>query len=215
MRNTFYVRIGKRLCDVILSLVGLIITSPLLLLCAIAIWLDSRGPTFYRQWRVGQHGTPFRIIKLRTMVQGADQRGLRLTASGDARITRVGKWLRKTKMDEIPQLLNVLCGEMSLVGPRPEVPEYVATYNSEQRQVLNFKPGITGPASLAFVDEEQWLAGQPNQEDFYTTAVLGRKLALDLLYCQEVTFWGDVRLIFGTITALATSTRRNGAASGL
>jgi lipopolysaccharide/colanic/teichoic acid biosynthesis glycosyltransferase len=148
------------------------------------------------------------------MVQNADQKGLKLTASGDARITRVGRWLRKAKLDEIPQLLNVLRGEMSLVGPRPEVPEYVATYNPEQREVLKLKPGITGPASLTFIDEEKYLAGQPSKEDFYLNVVVARKVALDLSYCQTVTFWGDVRLIFGTIAALLMATKKRGAASG-
>jgi len=190
------------------------VASPLLLVSAIAIWLDSRGPICYRQWRVGQDGRPFQILKLRSMVQNADQKGLKLTASGDARITRVGRWLRKAKLDEIPQLLNVLRGEMSLVGPRPEVPEYVATYNPEQREVLKLKPGITGPASLTFIDEEKYLAGQPSKEDFYLNVVVARKVALDLSYCQTVTFWGDVRLIFGTIAALLMATKKRGAASG-
>ena len=212
-QNSFYLQVGKRVLDVVASLLGLLVASPALLLCAIAIWLDSRGPIWYRQWRVGQQGKPFQILKLRSMVQNADQKGLKLTAAGDTRITRVGRWLRKTKLDEVPQLLNVLRAEMSLVGPRPEVPEYVATYGPEQREVLKFRPGITGPASLTFIDEEEWLAAQPNQKDFYINSILVRKLALDLCYCRQVTFWGDMKLILGTIGALFISTKKSGGAS--
>lgn len=207
-RNTFYLRRGKRILDGLGALVGLIITSPILGFCAIAIHLDSPGPIFFRQWRIGEHGKPFRIFKLRTMVRDADQKGPKLTAAGDCRITRVGKWLRRTKLDEIPQLFNVLRGEMSLVGPRPEVPQYVATYTREQKKLLDFKPGITGPASLEFIEEEQLLASEPDRENLYVSTVLARKLELDLAYCQSTSFLGDVRLVLRTIGKLLVSTKR-------
>ncbi len=201
-RSTLYSRLGKRVLDVVFALAGLAITSPLLLLCAVAIRIDSRGPIFFRQRRVGQQGRFFQIIKLRTMVDQADRNGLKLTASGDSRITPVGKWLRRTKMDEIPQLLNVLRGEMSLVGPRPEVPEYVAAYNNNQRRIFELKPGITGPASVAFVDEETLLAGQPDKHSFYLQTLMPRKLELDLAYCEKVSFIADIKLILGTLGRL-------------
>jgi len=143
------------------------------------------------------------------MVQHADRQGPKLTGSGDARITRVGKWLRKTKLDEIPQLLNVLRGEMSLVGPRPELPEYVVTYSRQQRKLLEFKPGMTGPASLAFIDEERLLARHPDIESFYVGTILARKLELDLAYCQMASLVGDFKLLFRTILRLFDSTREN------
>lgn len=201
-RRTFYLRGGKRLLDISASFAGLLLSSPLLLLCSILIQLDSPGPVFYRQWRVGRGGKPFEILKLRSMVVGADCAGKKITATGDARITHVGFWLRRTKIDEIPQLWNVLRGEMSLVGPRPEVPEYVALYNDEQQRIFEFKPGITGPASLAFVDEERLLAGRLDQEGYYVKTVLARKLELDLAHCRKATFGSDLKLIFGTLMRL-------------
>jgi lipopolysaccharide/colanic/teichoic acid biosynthesis glycosyltransferase len=191
------------------ALLGLVMSSPVVLLCGIAIWLDSRGPVFYRQERVGQHGRPFQIVKLRTMIAGADKRGSKLTAFGDRRITRVGNFLRTTKLDEIPQLLNVLRGEMSLVGPRPEVPENVSTYTRTQRKVLDVKPGLTGPASLAFINEEQVLASQPDIENFYLRIIMPAKLELDLAYCRTISLLGDIKLILLTVarTILRTEDR--------
>jgi lipopolysaccharide/colanic/teichoic acid biosynthesis glycosyltransferase len=136
------------------------------------------------------------------MVDKADQSGLKLTARGDPRITKVGRWLRNLKIDELPQLLNVLRGEMSLVGPRPEVPEYVALYDSHQRKVLDFRPGVTGPASLAFVGEESLLAGHTGKEDFYVKTLMVRKLNLDLAYCQRVSLLEDFRLIILTLRSV-------------
>jgi lipopolysaccharide/colanic/teichoic acid biosynthesis glycosyltransferase len=165
---------------------------------------------FYRQERVGQHGRPFQIIKLRTMVDGADQQGSKLTHSGDRRITRVGSFLRKTKLDEIPQLLNVLRGEMSLVGPRPEVPEYVAMYTLTQKQLLDLKPGLTGPASIAFIDEGQVLAAEPDKENFYLNVVLPAKLERDLAYCTSISFFGDIKLILLTVARTLLQKRDHG-----
>jgi len=201
-RPGLYFRLGKRVLDVVGASMGLLIAGPILLVCTIAIWLDSGAPLFYRQWRVGLRGKPFRIIKLRTMRPNADQQGSKLTASGDQRITRVGRLLRKAKLDEIPQLLNVLRGEMSLVGPRPEVPEYTAQYTSGERNVLEVKPGITGPASLAYIDEERLLAAQPDKEAFYIRTVMRQKLRVDLTYCRTVSLLADLRIMFQTLLAL-------------
>lgn len=194
-----YASLGKRALDVLLSATALIMTSPLLLACALAIWRDSGRPIFYRQWRVGQRGKLFRIVKLRTMVQRADKLGLRLTADGDPRVTKVGRLLRKAKLDELPQLFNVLWGEMSLVGPRPELPEYVAKYASHERIVLSVKPGITGPASVSYIDEEQILAGRTDKEDFYINTVMKEKLCLDIPYCCRVSFAADLKIVFLTM----------------
>jgi lipopolysaccharide/colanic/teichoic acid biosynthesis glycosyltransferase len=201
-RGTFYLRHVKRILDFVFALVGLVLAFPVFVVCAAAIRLDSPGPVFYRQRRVGQHGRLFEILKLRTMVDKADEKGLKLTVSQDPRTTRVGTWLRRTKLDEIPQLINVLRGEMSFVGTRPEVPEYVAVYTDEQKRVLELKPGITGPASLAFIDEEKALAGHGDLEDFYVKTLMQRKLDLDLAYCNTVSFAGDVRLILLTLRGL-------------
>ena len=194
----WYPRLGKRVLDTLGASAGLVLTSPFLLVCAVAVRLDSRGPIFYRQLRVGQYGRTFQIFKFRTMIDSADNQGPKFTASGDARITRVGKLLRRTKLDEIPQLLNVLRGEMSLVGPRPEVPEYTEQYAAQEQGVLEVRPGITGPASLAYIDEEHLLASAADQENFYVHTIMRRKLQFDLDYCRNVCLLEDVRLILRT-----------------
>jgi len=194
----WYPRLGKRVVDTLGAFIGLVLTSPFLLVCAVAVRLDSRGPIFYRQRRVGQYGRTFQIFKFRTMIGGADKQGAKFTASGDARITRVGKLLRRTKLDEIPQLVNVLRGEMSLVGPRPEVPEYTEQYSAQEQAVLEVRPGITGPASLAYIDEEHLLASAADQENFYVHTIMRRKLQFDLGYCRNVCFREDVRIILRT-----------------
>lgn len=200
--NTLYVRRGKRLLDVCFAAMALVIATPLLLVCALAIWLESRGPVFFRQWRAGRKGKPFRIIKLRTMVADADKKGPIITASGDPRITKVGRILRKTKLDEVPQFLNVLCGAMSLVGPRPETPNFVAEYSAEERQVLCVKPGITGRATVCYVDEEHVLAESGNKLEFYVDKVMRDKLRLDLAYARNVSLFEDVSIIFQTFSSV-------------
>jgi len=201
-RSGFYVRVGKRIFDSAGAAAALVIAAPFLLLCALAVRLESRGPIFFRQWRVGQNGKPFQVIKFRSMVRGADKQGLKITASGDPRITKMGRLLRRSKMDELPQLFNVLRGEMSLVGPRPEVPEYTAKYSLAERKVLEVKPGITGPASLAHIDEEQLLAGRSDKEHFYVSTIMRRKLQIDLAYCRNVGFREDVKNLLLTAGAL-------------
>ena len=196
--RSWYARSGKRIVDAAAASVGLAVMSPVFLACAVAVRLDSRGPVLYRQARVGQFGRTFPIYKFRTMVNGADKNGCKLTASGDARITRVGRILRKTKLDEIPQLLNVLRGEMSLVGPRPEVPEYTEKYSARERAVLDVKPGITGPAAVAYIDEEQLLASAADQESFYVNTIMRQKLQFDLNYCSKVSLLEDLRILART-----------------
>ncbi|MGH7504213.1 MAG: sugar transferase, partial [Longimicrobiales bacterium] len=148
----------KRLLDLVLAIAGLLVLWPVFLGIAAAIKLDDRGPVFFRQTRVGRHGRPFRIWKFRTMVPRAEQLGSPITVDGDARVTRAGARLRACKADELPQLFNILAGEMSLVGPRPELPRYVEGYTDEQRRVLELMPGITDPASLRYRDEGALLA---------------------------------------------------------
>jgi len=198
MADNFYSRIGKRWFDATVSFAALVLLSPLFLIVAMAIKLTGRGPVFFRQLRVGRFEQPFRIFKFRTMVGTAIGRSTALTAEGDPRITPLGRWLRKTKVDELPQLLNVLWGDMSLVGPRPEVPQYTARYDKKQKRVLLVKPGITGPAATNYIDEEQLLAGQSDKESFYVNTILPAKLEYDLAYCEEVCFPGDLRLIWST-----------------
>jgi len=190
-----------RIFDILASFIGLLLLSPLFALVALALKLDSAGPVFYRAQRVGRNGVPFRLYKFRSMVVDADKRGPGITATGDARITRVGRFLRRTKIDELPQLINVLKGEMSLVGPRPEDPRYVALYTPEQRRVLAVRPGITSAASLAYRHEEELLVGE-DWETFYRTRVLPDKLAIDLAYLQQRSFATDLKLILDTLVAL-------------
>jgi lipopolysaccharide/colanic/teichoic acid biosynthesis glycosyltransferase len=180
------------------SLFGLILLSPLLLVLAVLIKADSAGPVFYRAERVGQGGKLFRLFKFRSMVWGAARLGPGITTADDERITRVGRLLRHSKLDEIPQLLNVLKGEMSLVGPRPEDPRYVALYTPEQRRILQVRPGITSPASLLYRDEEQLLTG-PDWEQVYTAQVMPHKLQIELDYMERRTCSTDLRVILKTL----------------
>lgn len=189
----------KRAFDFGVALGGLVMLSPLLAAAAALIKLTSPGPAFYRGARVGRDGRAFEIFKLRTMRAGADTQGPAVTGAGDTRITPVGRFLRRTKFDEAPQLLNVLRGEMSLVGPRPEHPEFVKRYSEDQRKVLSVRPGLTSPASLAFFKEEQMLVGS-DPVDQYAAVIMPQKLALDLDYVRTATFAGDLR-IFGRTLA--------------
>jgi lipopolysaccharide/colanic/teichoic acid biosynthesis glycosyltransferase len=191
----------KRLFDLVCSLAGLIILSPLFLFVAFLIKLDSPGGVFYRGLRVGKGGHPFHIFKFRTMTADAATRGPGITTGDDLRITRIGRILRKTKIDELPQLINVVKGEMSLVGPRPEDPRYVALYTPEQRKVLALCPGITSPASLQYRHEEALLKGD-DWEKTYLETILARKLEIELAYLERRTFLTDIQLIARTLLAL-------------
>lgn len=191
----------KRCMDVILSLAGLALLWPLGLLVALAIRLDSPGPVFFRQERVGLRGRTFRIHKFRTMrVQGG---GPLLTAGGDARVTRVGRVLRRHKLDELPQLIDVLRGEMSLVGPRPEVPRYMALYpEAARRAILSVRPGITDPASIAFRDEESLLAAAPDAERAYIDTIMPIKQRHYLDYVRRHSLREDLRILARTVAVL-------------
>jgi lipopolysaccharide/colanic/teichoic acid biosynthesis glycosyltransferase len=192
----------KRVFDILLSSLGLLFLSPLFLLLAAAIRLESPGPVFFRQERAGKGGIPFRIFKFRTMVSDAAEMGPSITAAGDPRITRVGRFLRRTKLDEFPQLINVLKGEMSLVGPRPEIPSYVALYDERQRKVLSVRPGITDPASILYADEEGILAGTANPQRLYVETILPKKLELNLQYIGNISLKNDISLIFKTLSKI-------------
>ena len=183
-------------------MIGLLILSPLFLLIAVAVSLDSPGSPFFLQNRVGRLGKTFRIIKFRTMRVAEESEGALITAHGDSRITSTGKWLRKTKIDELPQLLNVLRGDMSLVGPRPEVPRYTELYTPEQRRVFVMRPGITGPAAIAYAHEEEILSRQDDRERYYVEVLLPAKLEIDLAYCRNIGFRNDAALLLGTFARL-------------
>ncbi len=194
---------SKRLFDWVLSSLGLLVLGPVLLLVALLIKLDSRGPVFFRQERVGRHGQPFRIHKFRTMRHDPAGLGPLITVGADRRITRVGGVLRQTKLDELPQLLDVWLGDMSLVGPRPEVPRYVALYPAALRdKVLSVRPGITDIASIEYRDESSVLARAADPEHAYVHEILPHKLALAARYVDEASVWTDVRLIARTIVAI-------------
>jgi len=204
--QTFYQRAGKRWLDLALASAGLIALSPLLVVVAAAVRLTSPGPALFRQRRTGQFGAPFFIFKFRSMVGTSTAKGALITAAGDPRITPLGRWLRKSKVDELPQLMNVLVGHMSLVGPRPEVPEYTTKYTERQRTILLAKPGVTGPATNAHVNEEELLAGQRDKEAFYLSTVLPAKLEADLAYCENIRFAEDVKLILTAIRLVLVKT---------
>jgi lipopolysaccharide/colanic/teichoic acid biosynthesis glycosyltransferase len=188
----------KRAFDFGVALGGLVILSPLLAAAAGLVKLSSPGPAIYRGVRVGRDGRTFEILKLRTMVLGADTQGPAVTSAADARVTPVGRFLRRTKFDEVPQLVNVLRGEMSLVGPRPEHPEFVKHYSDDQRRVLAVRPGVTSPAALIYMSEEEKLAGDDPAAEYVST-IMPHKLALDLEYVRTATFAGDLRIIGRTL----------------
>jgi len=192
---------AQRVVDILASAAGLVILSPLLLVIGAAVKLYDRGPVFYRSKRVGIGGRLFSIYKFRSMVQGADAAGGGLTVRGDRRVTRVGRLLRAYKLDELPQLLNVFKGDMSLVGARPENPAYVARYTLEQREILRYRPGITSPASLHYRNEEELLSGG-DTEDLYIGKILPHKLSMDLAYLRGRTVLSDLRIILQTIGGL-------------
>jgi lipopolysaccharide/colanic/teichoic acid biosynthesis glycosyltransferase len=193
----------KRTLDMVVASMALLTLWPLFALIALIIRITSPGAIFYRATRVGQNGQPFKLYKFRSMVEDADKRGPGITTSGDSRVTSIGRILRRTKLDELPQLVNVLRGEMSLVGPRPEDPRYVALYTPEQRQVLAVRPGITSSASVYYRDEESLLTGA-DWEKQYLEEIMPAKLAIDLEYARSATLWRDIDIIRRTVIALWT-----------
>ncbi len=192
----------KRCFDVVVSAIMLIVVSPVFLLLAIAIKLESPGPVFYRQVRVTQYGEEFRIFKFRTMVDGADKRGSLVTVSGDARITKVGKLIRKCRLDEVSQLIDVFRGTMSFVGTRPEVPKYVAHYTPEMMATLLLPAGVTSEACIRYKDEGELLTGAENVDEVYIETVLPGKMKFNLESIRNFSFWGDIATMFRTIFAV-------------
>lgn len=189
----------KRLFDIVASACGLILLSPLFFIVSVWIKLDSIGPVFYRQVRVGRYNKDFKIFKFRTMRVGADKGSLVTIGGRDPRVTRIGYYLRKFKIDELPQLINVFIGDMSLVGPRPEVRHYVNYWTSEQLHVLDVRPGITDPASIKFRNENELMESAEDPESFYINVIMQEKLKLYLEYVHNASFWYDIELIFKTI----------------
>lgn len=192
----------KRLCDIVLSAAGLLCLSPLLLVVALWVKIDSTGPVFYRQLRVGRYNTDFRIYKFRSMYTDSDKRGLITIGGHDPRVTRAGYYIRKLKLDELSQLINVLLGDMSFVGPRPEVRKYVDMYTPEQLHVLDVRPGITDAASIKYRNENDILARQANPERYYIDVIMQDKLRINLEYVAHNSLLEDLKLIFETFKAI-------------
>lgn len=192
----------KRLMDIFFSLIGLILLFPLFLIIGLIIVLDSKGGVFYKQTRVGKDGKDFKLFKFRSMAVGSDKKGLLTVGGNDSRITKPGYFIRKYKIDELPQLINVFIGDMSLVGPRPEVRKYVDLYNEEQQKVLSVQPGITDFASIEFINENEVLGNSENPEKTYIEEVMPFKLKLNLKYIEEKSVVTDIKIIFKTIAKI-------------
>lgn len=194
----------KRLFDMVASGCGLLVLSPVFLFLAIWIKLDSEGPVFYRQVRVGRNNKDFRIFKFRSMRVGSDKTGLITVGGHDPRVTRSGYVIRKYKLDEFPQLINVFIGDMSLVGPRPEVRKYVDMYTPEQMHVLDVRPGVTSLASIRYRNENELLEKAENPDQYYIDVIMQDKLAIDLAYVKKASFLYDIKLIFHTLREIIT-----------
>lgn len=194
----------KRLFDILASGCGLLVLSPIFIIVAIWIKLDSPGPFFYRQTRVGRHNKDFRIFKFRSMRVGSDKGSLVTIGGRDPRVTRSGYFIRKFKIDELPQLINVFTGDMSLVGPRPEVRHYVNYWTPEQMRVLDVRPGITDPASIRFRNENELLEKAQDPERYYIDVIMQEKIKLYLEYVEKSSFWYDIKLIFQTFKVIIT-----------
>lgn len=194
--------IRKRVFDVLVSAMGLALLSPILLCIALIIEIDTGGPVLFKQTRVGRNQKPFKIYKFRTMCNDAEKRGMSITVGHDPRITRSGEFLRKYKLDELLQLVNVFLGQMSLVGPRPEVPKYVEMYDDSQKNILKIRPGITDLASISYIDENDLLAESTDPEDTYIHEIMPKKIELNFEYINKLSISFDFRLILRTLLAL-------------
>ena len=194
----------KRLFDIVASFCGLCFLLPLFIVLAIWIKCDSRGPVFYRQVRVGRHNKDFRLFKFRSMRVGADKAGLITVGGRDPRVTRSGYYIRKYKLDEFPQLINVLIGDMSLVGPRPEVRKYVDMYTPKQMHVLDVRPGVTSLASIRYRNENELLSKAEDPDQYYIDVIMQDKLVIDLEYVRDSSFIYDIKLIFKTFWEIIT-----------
>jgi len=204
----------KRAFDLVGAGLGVVLLAPLLALLALLVKAEDGGPVLFKQERVGYRGRRFRIWKFRTMVPDAERRGLPLTVGRDPRVTRIGAWMRRQKLDELPQLFNVLFGDMSLVGPRPDVPRYVALYRAPERRVLELVPGMTDEASIRYLGESTLLAASPDPEPHYLEVIAPEKIRLSLAYAARATVWSDLRAILKTLRHLyrsAARTRRTAA----
>jgi lipopolysaccharide/colanic/teichoic acid biosynthesis glycosyltransferase len=193
---------GKRVLDCVVASVGLLLLLPLFLIIALLIRLDGGGPVFFRQERVGYLGRPFGMWKFRSMIPGAERSGELLTVGRDRRVTRIGAWLRSMKLDELPQLFNVLRGDMSLVGPRPEVAKYVELWSPAERRVLDLVPGITDPASIVYRRESELLAQAANPEATYTQEIMPDKIRLNLEYARKATLASDMLVVLRTVLSV-------------
>jgi lipopolysaccharide/colanic/teichoic acid biosynthesis glycosyltransferase len=195
--------------DIMVATLALLVTVPFMLLIALAIRATSPGPVLFRQWRSGLNGRPFQLLKFRTMQLAAEESGPGITRAGDARITAIGKWLRKLKADELPQVINVLRGEMSIVGPRPDLEQYWRQATDVEREVLAVKPGLTGAATLTFCNEEEYLAYVPQSElvEFYVRSLLPRKARLDCDYAAQASFLSDCRVLLKTAARMISSAK--------
>lgn len=192
----------KRIFDIVVSAIMLVIISPVLIILAAMIKMDSKGPVFFRQIRVTAYGKKFRIFKFRTMVQNAESLGTQVTTNQDARVTRVGKLLRGCRLDELPQLLNILKGEMTFVGTRPEVPKYVSAYSKEMLATLLLPAGVTSRASIEYKDEEKLLSDAEDADQVYVEQVLPEKMKYNLDAIRRFSFWGDIKTMFATVAAV-------------
>lgn len=192
-----------RIFDVILSFIGLLILSPFLLIVYLLIRLESKGGGFYTQTRIGKAGKPFQLYKFRSMRIGSDKKGLITVGEKDSRITKMGYFVRRYKIDELPQLWNVLKGDMSLVGPRPEVKKYTDMYNDKQKKVLSIKPGITDWASIKYVDENRILGEAENPDETYVKVIMPSKIALNMIYINNHTLKEYFKIIFATLSNIA------------
>ena len=190
---------AKRLFDIVSSGIGLLCLAPIFVVMAIWIKLDSRGPVFYRQTRVGRYGRDFRIFKFRSMRVGSDKGRQITVGERDPRITRSGYFIRRYKIDELPQLINVFLGDMSVVGPRPEVRKYVDLYSEEQRKVFQVRPGITDLASIKYLNENELLSQVDDPDTYYIDVIMPDKLAINLEYIRHQSFMGDIKIIFNTL----------------
>jgi lipopolysaccharide/colanic/teichoic acid biosynthesis glycosyltransferase len=199
MPNNFYTKYGKRIFDVATTIIGLIVLLPFFIIIAILIKLNDKGPIFYKQKRIGQNFKPFELLKFRTMIVNADKIGPAVTKDGDPRITKIGKFLRKTKLDELPQLWNVIRGDMSIVGPRPEVEKYIQYYENDYKEILKVKPGITDYATIKFRNEEEILSKYDDTESAYIKYVLPEKIKLYKTYIKGISFFTDLKIIFWTL----------------
>ncbi|MGC2832266.1 MAG: sugar transferase [Candidatus Acidiferrum sp.] len=200
---TIILALMKRCFDLIAAIIGLVLLSPLFLVITIVIKLSSTGPVFYRGVRIGLNGKPFRIFKFRTMTPDAELVGSTSTGHHDPRITQIGRWLRPAKLDELPQLINVLTGEMSLVGPRPEVLEHTSEYTEEEQIILSVRPGITDYASIRFYNLNE-LVGSEDPRKTFVEKYRPEKNRLRVFYVQNQSFWGDMKLIFRTFLRIIT-----------